>query len=214
MSLSVSPSLATVRASAPVPGRSRRYRSAPGRHLQIFLADCPRPSQAAAHMRLHPAVDVIFGRDPLRVPEGGRDPAPGQPLRLAFQRQQKLVIVPLRARPERGAGTPSQASSMRSSCRPTIRPSSAEITVPARRRTISATSSPCSILSTSAPSARRRPESVAPPSAASCARGRASRRTSPSITPAWAQKGACGNAAYGSSHASMPQAMAARSTEV
>ena len=93
------------------------------------------------------------------------------------------------------------------------RPPSSGKTVPAGRRT--GTDTPGrSILSISAPSARRSPAIAAPPSAASRTSGGRSWVTRPSITPALAQKGASGSAAYGSSQAAMPQAMAARSAEV
>ena len=104
---------------------------------------------------------------------------------------------------------------MRATSRSTTRrrPPSSGKTVPAGRRT--GTDTPGrSILSISAPSARRSPAIAAPPSAASRTSGGRSWVTRPSITPALAQKGASGSAAYGSSQAAMPQAMAARSAEV
>ncbi len=104
---------------------------------------------------------------------------------------------------------------MRATSRSTTRrsPPSSGNSVPGGRRTGTETPGR-SIRSISAPSASRSPVIAAPPSAASRTSGAPSRATWPSITPALDQKGESGRAAQGSSHAIMPQAMAARSAAV
>ncbi len=187
----------------------------PGGHLAVSLQDAPCRGEPALDALMHPAAGVVVFLDLLRLPEAQRVVALREPFGLHLQRQQKLTVPVPRARPGRGAGNPDQTSSMRATSRSSTRrrPPSSGNTVPAGRRT--GTDTPGrSILSSSAPSARRRPESVAFPSAASRTSGGASRVTRPSMTPARAQKGASGSAAWGSSHAAMPQAMAARSAEV
>ena len=185
------------------------------RQVPIPLQDRPRPGEAPLDALMHPAAGVIFLRDPLRRPEPERVVLLREPLRLAFQRQQKLTVPVPRARPDRGAGNPAQTSSMAATSRSRTRrsPPSSGNTAPRGRRT--GTDTPGrSIRSISAPSARRSPVSVAPPSAASRTSGGASRVTRPSITPACVQNGASGSSANGSSQASMPQTMATRSADV
>ena len=187
----------------------------PGGHVAILLQDAPCRGEPALDALMHPAAGVVVFLDLLRLPEAQRVVALREPFGLHLQRQQKLTVPVPRARPGRGAGNPDQTSSMRATSRSSTRrsPPSPGNTVPAGRRT--GTDTPGrSILSSSAPSARRRPESVASPSDASRTSGGVSCVTRPSITPARAQKGASGSAAWGSSHAAMPQAMAARSAGV
>ncbi len=194
-----------------VPARGLR----PGGHAAVLLQDAPCRGEAALDALMHPAAGVVVFLDLLRLPEAQRVVALRKPLRFHLQRQQKLTVPVPRARPGRGAGNPDQTSSMRATSRSSTRrsPPSSGNTVPAGRRT--ATDTPGrSILTSSAPSARRRPASAAPPSAASRTSGGVSWLTVPSMTPATAQKGASGRSARGSSHAAMPQAMAARSADV
>ncbi len=187
----------------------------PGGHVAVPLQDAPCRGEAALDALMHPAAGVVVFLDLLRLPEAQRVVALRESFGLHLQRQQKLTVPVPRARPGRGAGNPDQTSSMRATSRSSTRrsPPSSGNTVPAGRRT--GTDTPGrSILSSSAPSARRSPESVASPSAASRTSGGVSRVTRPSTTPARAQKGASGSAAWGSSHAAMPQDMAARSAGV
>ncbi len=188
--------------------------SSPHRQVAVLLQDRLRPRPAALDAGMHPAAVVVLLRDPLPAPEPLRDLAPGEPFRLAFQRQQKFGVSVLpRPRPGRGAGAPSQTSSMVATSRTSRSPPSSGKTAPRGRRTW--IDRPArSILSIKAPSPSRSPESAAPPSAASRASGGASGATRPSITPACIQNGASGRSAYGSSKAAMPQAVAARSAAV
>ncbi len=185
------------------------------RQVPIPLQDRPCPGEAPLDALMHPAAGVVLFRDPLRRPEPQRVVLLREPLRLAFQRQQKLTVPVPRARPDRGAGNPAQTSSMAATSRSSTRrsPPSSGNAAPRGRRTETDTPGR-SIRSIRAPSARRSPSSVAPPSAASRTSGGASRVTRPSITPACIQKGASGRSAYGSSQAAMPQGAAARSAAV
>ncbi len=195
-------------------GSARGLRS--GGHVSIQLQDTPCAGEAALDALLHPAAGPVVRCDPLRLEDARRVFLPSEPLRLALQRQQEFAVPVIpRARPDRGTGKPDQTSSMRATSRSRTRPGppSSGNTVPGGRRT--GTDTPGrSIRSINAPSARRSPESVAPPSAASRTSGGVSNVTRPSMTPARTQKGASGNPAYGFCHAAMPQAVAARSTEV
>ena len=150
----------------------------------------------------------------LPAPEPDCDLALREPVRLAFQRQQKfgVPVVP-RPRPGRGTGAPSQTSSMVATSRTSRRPPSSGKTAPRGRRTWTDRPSR-SIRSIKTPSPSRSPVSVAPPSAASRASGDASGATRPSMTPACVQNGASGRSACGSSQAAIPQAAAVRSAAV
>ena len=176
------------------PEVARPARLPSGGHVTELLHDRLRLLQPALDPRVHPAVGVIFRVDPVPAPDLRGDLPVRPALGLALQRQQKLVIPVPRTRPRRGARTPDQTSSIRSTSRTSSNPPSAGNASPPGMR-IWAAAPFSSILSNRAPSPSRSPESDALPSAASAASGGAPGATMPSDISARAQKGAIGPSA-------------------
>ena len=151
-----------------VPGAARQV--AVALHVRTGL---PQP---APDPRVHPAADEILVLRPDRVPDGRRDLPVRPPLRAPLQRGQQFSIPVPRTRPDRGAGSPDQTSSIRRTVRTNSSPPSSGKGRAAESRTWTAAPGR-STFKTSAPSASRRPRSEAPPAAASALSGAASRAT-------------------------------------
>ena len=115
-------------------------------------------------------------------------------LGVPFQRQQKLAIPVPRTRPDRGAGTPDQTSSIRTTSRTSSSPPPTGNAPPPGIRTWTATP-PRSIFRSSAPSPSLSPDSDAAPTDASAASGSPSGLTMPSDIAIRAQKGEIGRSA-------------------
>ena len=183
--------LTVARRASARPARRRPLRLTSDGDVAVLLQDRLRLLQPALDPRVHPAVGVVFLVDPLLAPERDGDLPVRPALGLALKRQQKLSIPVPRTRPDRGAGTLDQTSSIRATSRTSKSPPSAgNASLPGIRTWAAAPFR--SILRISEPSPSRSPESAASPPAANTASGGASDVTMPSDIAARAQKGATG----------------------